>query len=96
MGRDLVVRHRSREDHLVFEAEPPFRPDGPGAEGEYVLAVATLEPRKNLERLVEGYVRARTGLELRVAGPSGWGDTRVAGPGFPSSERRFSPSGVET
>jgi glycosyltransferase involved in cell wall biosynthesis len=68
--------------HVVPNAVgPPFRPDGPGAEGEYVLAVATLEPRKNLERLVEGYVRARTGLELRVAGPSGWGDTRVAGPG---------------
>src|SRR5207244_12572271 len=25
-----------------------FRPDGPAAEGDYVLAVGTLEPRKNL------------------------------------------------
>ena len=28
--------------------EPVFRPDGPAAEGDYVLAVGTLEPRKNL------------------------------------------------
>jgi glycosyltransferase involved in cell wall biosynthesis len=68
--------------HVVPNAVgPPFRPDGPSADGEYVLAVATLEPRKNLERLVEGHLRARTGLELRVAGPDGWGGTRVAGPG---------------
>jgi glycosyltransferase involved in cell wall biosynthesis len=68
--------------HVVPNAVgPPFQPDGPSADGEYVLAVATLEPRKNLERLVAGYLRAGTGLELRVAGPSGWGSTRVAGPG---------------
>jgi glycosyltransferase involved in cell wall biosynthesis len=68
--------------HVVPNAVgPPFRPDGPSAAGEYVLAVATLEPRKNLERLVEGYLRAGTGLELRVAGPRGWGSTRVGGPG---------------
>jgi glycosyltransferase involved in cell wall biosynthesis len=30
-----------------------FTPDGPLAEGDYVLAVATLEPRKNLSRVVE-------------------------------------------
>lgn len=68
--------------HVVPNAVgPPFRPDGPRAEGEYVLAVATLEPRKNLERLVEGHLRASTGLELRIAGPSGWGATRPGGPG---------------
>jgi glycosyltransferase involved in cell wall biosynthesis len=68
--------------HVVPNAVgPPFRPDGPSAEGAYVLAVATLEPRKNLDRLVEAHLRAGTGLELRVAGPSGWGGTRVGGPG---------------
>lgn len=49
----------------------PFGPDGPAAEGEYVLAVGTLEPRKNLPRLAEAARRA--GLELRVAGARGWG-----------------------
>ena len=37
---------------------PPFSPEGESAPGDYVLAVSTLEPRKNLPRLVEAY-RAR-------------------------------------
>ena len=41
------------------------------ADGDYVLAVGTLEPRKNLPRLIEA--TGRLGLELRVAGAAGWG-----------------------
>ena len=48
-----------------------FTPDGPAAEGEYVLAVGTLEPRKNLRRLEKAARIA--GLELRVVGARGWG-----------------------
>jgi glycosyltransferase involved in cell wall biosynthesis len=47
--------------------EDVFTPDGDAAEGDYVLAVGTLEPRKNLARIaqaVEG--------ELRVVGARGW------------------------
>ena len=44
---------------------------GPAAQGEYVLAVGTLEPRKNLPRLADAARRA--GVELRVAGGRGWG-----------------------
>jgi glycosyltransferase involved in cell wall biosynthesis len=48
--------------------------------GDYVLAVSTLEPRKNLTRLVEGFRRAGLdGLELRVVGAEGWGGVRVNG-----------------
>ena len=54
-----------------------FVQDGPGAEGEYVLAVATLEPRKNLARAVEAARIA--GVELRVVGARGWGGVDVAG-----------------
>jgi glycosyltransferase involved in cell wall biosynthesis len=58
----------------------PFTAEGEAAEGDYVLAVSTLEPRKNLPRLVEGYERARlNGLPLLVAGAAGWGDVRVDG-----------------
>lgn len=46
-----------------------FAADGPAAEGDYVLAVGTLEPRKNLRRIAE----ACRGLELRVVGARGWG-----------------------
>jgi glycosyltransferase involved in cell wall biosynthesis len=54
-----------------------FVPDGPRASGDYVLAVATLEPRKNLERAVTAAHLA--GVELRVVGARGWGGVDVPG-----------------
>jgi glycosyltransferase involved in cell wall biosynthesis len=48
--------------------EDVFTPDGPGAEGDYALAVGTLEPRKNLARIA-----AAVDGELRVVGARGWG-----------------------
>jgi glycosyltransferase involved in cell wall biosynthesis len=48
--------------------EETFTPDGPRGDGDYVLAVGTLEPRKNLARIAE----AAEG-ELRVVGARGWG-----------------------
>ncbi|HUK93784.1 MAG TPA: glycosyltransferase family 1 protein [Gaiellaceae bacterium] len=58
----------------------PFVAEGAAAEGDYVLAVGTLEPRKNLPRLVEGFERAGlNGVRLLVAGMRGWGDVSVAG-----------------
>jgi glycosyltransferase involved in cell wall biosynthesis len=59
--------------------EPEFTREGPAAVGDYVLAVGTLEPRKNLQRLAEA-VR-RTDVELRVVGARGWGGVEVAGNG---------------
>ena len=57
---------------MTHGVEPPFLARGQAAEGEYALAVGTLEPRKNLPRAVEAAQRA--GIELRVVGPEGWGD----------------------
>lgn len=59
--------------------EAEFTQDGPAADGDYVLAVGTLEPRKNLQRLVEA-VR-RSDVELRVVGARGWGGVQVSGNG---------------
>ena len=59
--------------------EEAFDPDGPAAEGDYVLAVGTLEPRKNLARVAEAARRAD--VELRVVGARGWGGVRVEGNG---------------
>jgi glycosyltransferase involved in cell wall biosynthesis len=65
--------------------DAPFTADGPAAEGDYVLAVATLEPRKNLSRAVEA--AALAGVELRVVGARGWGGVAVPGwAGFVSDE----------
>jgi glycosyltransferase involved in cell wall biosynthesis len=73
-------------DHL-----PPPDEDGAsqllerlGVGERYLLSVGTLEPRKNLPRLVEAYERARDRLPDRMplvlVGPAGWG------PGLPPME----------
>jgi glycosyltransferase involved in cell wall biosynthesis len=54
-----------------------FTREGPAADGDYVLTVATLEPRKNLGRAVEAARLA--GVELRVVGARGWGGVDVPG-----------------
>jgi len=80
--RELVEVLRVPEDRIrviLNAVDAEFRPDGPAAEGEYVLAVGTLEPRKNLARL--GEAARLAGLELRVVGAPGWGDVRVNGSG---------------
>lgn len=52
--------------------EDVFTPEGPRAEGDYVLAVGTLEPRKNLARIARA-----VDCELRVVGARGWGGVDV-------------------
>jgi glycosyltransferase involved in cell wall biosynthesis len=69
--RDVIRVVPNAVDHSVFTAE------GPRAEGDYVLAVGTLEPRKNLARTIEA--TARLGVELRVAGQPGWGGVEADG-----------------
>lgn len=54
-----------------------FTADGPAAEGEYLLAVGTLEPRKNLARVQEA--ATRLGRELRIVGVPGWGNVDATG-----------------
>ena len=48
-----------------------------GVEGEFLLTVGTLEPRKNLDRLVQAFARVRGSLpgpwSLVIVGPDGWG-----------------------
>ena len=57
--------------------EPVFTPSTSPSRGDYVLAVATLEPRKNLRRVADA--AARAGVELRVAGARGWGGVETPG-----------------
>lgn len=84
-GEVVVIEHGC--DHL-----PP--PDGPatdallarlGVAGPFALAVGTLEPRKNLARLVEAHRLANAELAeplpLVVVGPVGWGHGQGAAPG---------------
>jgi glycosyltransferase involved in cell wall biosynthesis len=79
---DVVEVLGVREEQVVVAypgIDPAFRADGERAElgGPYVLAVSTLEPRKNLPALVEAFAllrRDRPELTLALAGPSGWED----------------------
>jgi glycosyltransferase involved in cell wall biosynthesis len=80
--RELVdVLHVPEERIRVIPnaVDGAFTAEGPAADGEYVLAVGTLEPRKNLPRLVEA--ARRVGVELRVVGERGWGGVDVGGDG---------------
>lgn len=84
-SRVEVVEHGC--DHLPApdRAGARARLAAQGVEGDYLLSVSTLEPRKNLPRLVEAYGAARRRLPdpwpLVVVGPAGWGQSLQPGPG---------------
>jgi len=66
-----------RIDVIPNAVGPPFVANGPAAEGDYVLAVGTLEPRKNLYAAQQA---ARwLAAPLRVVGARGWGGVQVDG-----------------
>jgi len=83
---------RGRWDLVSPGVDPSFRPVEPGerrvlrreygAPGGYLLAVGTLEPRKNLELLLEAWEELRASEEsvcppLFLVGPEGWKDARL-------------------
>jgi len=74
---ELVGVPAERIRVIPHGVDPAFTPDGARGEGDYVLAVATLEPRKNLARVVDAAREA--GVELRVVGARGWGGVEVDG-----------------
>jgi glycosyltransferase involved in cell wall biosynthesis len=62
--------------HIAYPGvDSAYTPDGPRADGDYVLAVGTLEPRKNLATAID----AVRGRELRVVGGVGWGGVEARG-----------------
>lgn len=68
---DLLGVGSERVRVIPNAVEDVFTPEGPKADGDYVLAVGTLEPRKNLDRIAQA-----VDGELRVVGARGWGDVR--------------------
>ena len=95
--RDIVQRLGLAEDLVVVThagCEPQFQPEAQeasfrdlaaryGLPSRYVLAVGTLEPRKNLTTLLQAFARLRRGaktdpeLGLVLAGARGWLDEPV-------------------
>jgi glycosyltransferase involved in cell wall biosynthesis len=71
-------------DHLAPADDPGAGAllAGLGVDGEFLLTVSTLEPRKNLPRLLAAYDSVRDRLPpFVVVGPPGWGPAVRPGPG---------------
>jgi glycosyltransferase involved in cell wall biosynthesis len=79
-GREVAELLRVPEERIIVAypgIDPRFHPEGECADlgGPYVLAVSTLEPRKNLPALVAAFTllrRRRPELTLAIAGLGGW------------------------
>jgi glycosyltransferase involved in cell wall biosynthesis len=77
---DLVARYPSaagKTTVVPLAADERFRPgEGDGASDPFVLVVGTLEPRKNLPRLIQAFAgldpRLRERYRLVLAGAKGW------------------------
>jgi glycosyltransferase involved in cell wall biosynthesis len=88
-GREVVELLGVPEERICVAypgIDPVFRPDGAAADlgGPYVLAVGTLEPRKNLPALVEAFAalrRRRPELQVALAGLEGWEEHPLAADG---------------
>jgi glycosyltransferase involved in cell wall biosynthesis len=88
---DLYGLEPERVTVTPLGVDPPPAPDPEpvrrllerlGVRGPFLLAVGTLEPRKNLGRLVAAFAEAAAELpehHLVVVGPSGWGKALAAG-----------------
>ena len=74
---DTLGVSRDRIRVIGNAVDAVFEPSGRAAAGDYALAVGTLEPRKNLERVIEASRLA--GIEVRVVGAAGWGGVDVPG-----------------
>ena len=96
-GRDVSEALGVSSDRIHVGHPAPkeaFRVAGDAADlgAPYVLTVATLEPRKNLQTLVEAHRLLGGDLLLAVAGGEGWGDQpelggkRIRRLGFVSDE----------
>jgi glycosyltransferase involved in cell wall biosynthesis len=76
---DRITIVHGGSDHLV--PEDPAQSDALlrrlGVPGEFLLTVSTLEPRKNVDRLLKAYALTRPTLPepwpLVIVGPTGWG-----------------------
>jgi glycosyltransferase involved in cell wall biosynthesis len=76
---DLVSLLAIEPDRIVHAPpglEPWLGPDGPAADlgGPTILGLGTIEPRKNLARLVEAWRLLDGEIGLALAGGEGWGD----------------------
>jgi glycosyltransferase involved in cell wall biosynthesis len=87
--RDDIVRTLGVDERQIHVARPGvdarFTPDGPRADlgRPYALVVGTLEPRKNLQVVLEAKRRHPDLPDVAFVGATGWGDVpELAAPGI--------------
>ena len=96
-GRDVIETLGVAAERVRVARPAPknvFRPEGSRADlgAPYLLTVATLEPRKNLQTLIEAHRLLGSELLLAVVGAEGWGeqplldDPRIRRLGYVSDE----------
>jgi glycosyltransferase involved in cell wall biosynthesis len=78
-GRIHVIPYGSDHLPLPDDRRTDRLLSNSGVGGEFLLAVGTIEPRKNLDRLIAAYAEVRPWLPeqwpLVIVGPTGWGPT---------------------
>lgn len=77
IGRSQVRVITEGADHLGARDDPRAEAllDSIGVTGRFILSVGTIEPRKNLRRLIAAFAAARPeldGCSLVICGPTGW------------------------
>jgi len=85
--KDDLIRHYGTPAEKIVVAHPGLDPNlhrvedaaqidagksKYGIEGDYLLTLGTLQPRKNLARLIKAYGRAKVAPKLVIAGKKGW------------------------
>lgn len=79
---EAKVRVVSLGVSALSQPTPPEALHALGIEGPFFLFVGTLEPRKNLRRLLEAYASlpdsVRNGVQMVIAGGKGWGGVDVS------------------
>lgn len=77
----IAVIHSGIAD-AFFHADPAGIRERYGIERPFVLALGTIEPRKNIDALLDAFealpVHLREAFELVIAGPMGWASEKTA------------------
>jgi glycosyltransferase involved in cell wall biosynthesis len=72
-GIKFEIRNSKSETNSKFKMQnSKFLKTKYGIEGDYVLFVGTLQPRKNIARLIEAFSRIKDNTQLVVVGKKGW------------------------
>lgn len=84
----ITISENSKKDYLKFDPLKKVEVIYPGVSaqfkkarrktaGKYILSVGTLEPRKNIKRLIEGYLQSNLKEKLLLVGNLGWKNTEL-------------------